>query len=119
MKKICKVKLVFALLFGLTGAYAQPAFIWAKQMGGGSTDRSAAMVTDASGNVYTTGFFTGVSDFDPGPGTYTLAGSPGGLDIFISKLDASGNFLWAKQVVSGGFLIMAGLFVLIIQEMLL
>lgn len=52
---------------------------------------------DASGNVYTTGYFTGTVDFNAGPGIYNLT-SAGGFDIFISKLDAFGNFLWAKQL---------------------
>ncbi|MCU0444030.1 MAG: T9SS type A sorting domain-containing protein, partial [Microscillaceae bacterium] len=33
--------------------------------------------------------------FDPGSGTFNLT-SAGSADIFVSKLDASGNFLWAK-----------------------
>jgi len=73
-------------------------FVWAKSFGGSGMDEGKSIKVDASGNVYTTGFFSGVSDFDPGPLTYTLdAGT--GLDIFISKLDASGNFVWAKQMV--------------------
>ena len=36
-------------------------------------------------------------DFDPGPGTYNLV-SAGFDDIFISKLDASGAFVWAKRM---------------------
>ncbi|MBX2890242.1 MAG: SBBP repeat-containing protein [Saprospiraceae bacterium] len=73
-------------------------FLWAKQMGGASKDVAYSIVTDASGSVYTTGIFSGTADFDPGVGVYTLA-SVGGLgvdDIFISKLDAAGNFVWAK-----------------------
>ena len=49
------------------------------------------------GNVHTTGSFRGMSDFDPGPGTFELT-SAGGTDIFVSKLDGAGNFLWAKQM---------------------
>jgi hypothetical protein len=71
-------------------------FIWAKQFastGGGNYVRG--VVTDATGNVYTTGYFSGNCDFDPGPGTYYInAGTT--YNIFLSKLDASGNFIWAK-----------------------
>ena len=70
-------------------------FLWAKQMGGPSTDFGRA-VTDADGNVFTTGMFRGTVDFDPGPGIVELE-SYGDADQFIQKLDPDGNFLWVKQ----------------------
>jgi hypothetical protein len=73
-------------------------FLWAKQLGGTADfDYGFSLALDASGNVYTTGYFYGTADFDPGAGTYNLS-SAGDRDIFVSKLDASGNFLWAKQL---------------------
>jgi hypothetical protein len=72
-------------------------FVWAKQLGGTNTEEGKSLVLDASGNVYTTGFFEGTIDFDPGAGIYNLT-ADGGSDIFISKLDASGNFVWAKRM---------------------
>ena len=71
-------------------------FIWAKKMGGTSSDYPASISLDADGNVYTTGYFQGTADFDPGAGTYNLV-SAGSQDIFVSKLDAAGNFIWAKK----------------------
>lgn len=71
-------------------------FVWAKQIGGALLDVVNSISVDKSGNVYTTGSFEGKVDFDPGAGTYFL--TPTGSDIFISKLDASGNFVWAKQM---------------------
>lgn len=65
-------------------------------MGGTSADYGYSVKVDASGNVYTTGNFSGTVDFNTGTGTYNLT-SVGLLDIFISKLDASGNFVWAKN----------------------
>ena len=71
-------------------------FVWAKQLGDTSSDNANSITVDASGNVYTIGYFSGTADFDPGSGTFNLT-SVGGLDVFISKLDASGNFVWAKK----------------------
>ncbi len=76
-------------------------FLWAKQMGGTGNDQGLSIAVDANGNVYTTGIFRGTTDFDPGAGVYNLTATVGN-DIFISKLDANGNFLWAKQMGSGG-----------------
>jgi hypothetical protein len=73
---------------------------WAKSMGGASTDLGNSTAVDALGNVYTTGYFSGTADFDPGPGTYNLTAASD--DIFVSKLDASGNFVWAKQMGVAG-----------------
>ena len=74
-------------------------FDWAKQMGGSELvdARGMASVTDAAGNIYTTGFFKGRVDFDPGPGIYNLD-PHGSQDFYISKFDATGKFLWAKQM---------------------
>ena len=72
-------------------------FVWAKNMGGTSTDRGNSIAVDSSGNVYTTGYFYGTTDFDPGAGIVNLT-SAGSADIFVSKLDASGNFVWAKKL---------------------
>lgn len=78
-------------------------FVWAKQLGGTNTgaDDGLAITLDANNNVYTTGFFSGTGDFDPGPSNYTLTvagGNTSNSDIFVSKLDASGNFVWAVQM---------------------
>jgi hypothetical protein len=72
-------------------------FIWVKQMGGTGWDTGNSIAVDTSGNVYTTGYFYGTADFDPGAGTTNLT-SAGSTDIFIQKLDANGDFLWAKQM---------------------
>jgi len=70
---------------------------WARNLGGSNSEYGYGIALDASGNVYTTGFFNGVVDFDPGPATYTLAPN-GSLDVFVSKLDAGGNFMWARNL---------------------
>lgn len=71
--------------------------VWARTMGGPGEDIAFAIALDNSGNVYTTGQFTGTTDFDPGLGTFTQTAIPGAADVFISKLDNNGNFVWARQ----------------------
>lgn len=80
-------------------SYAQtyPSVIWAVQQGGTTAEVGAAITTDAAGNVYTTGVFSGTADLDPGPGTFNVT-AVGAGDAYISKLDANGNFLWGKAV---------------------
>ncbi|WP_395047208.1 SBBP repeat-containing protein [Flavobacterium sp.] len=71
--------------------------VWAKIMGGTSTDNGSGISTDAAGNVYITGYFMGIADFDPNAGVSNFT-STGDIDIFVSKLDAAGNLIWAKAM---------------------
>lgn len=74
-------------------------FVWAKELESDVYIQVDAIITDASGNVYTTGYFYGDVDFDPGPGTYNLnTGGVGRKDMFISKLNANGDFVWVKLI---------------------
>ncbi|MEQ1906623.1 MAG: SBBP repeat-containing protein, partial [Pirellulaceae bacterium] len=70
-------------------------FVWAKAFSGGNDEIGQGIAVDGLGNVYTTGYFFGTADFDPGAGTFNLT-SVGNFDIFVSKLDSAGNFVWAK-----------------------
>jgi len=73
-------------------------FVWAKSFGGISTDNPSCIALDGTSNIYVTGFFNETVDFDPGPGTYTLNALTGSPAMFILKLDANGNFVFAKQI---------------------
>ena len=99
-------------------------FVWAKAMNIIEGNAGVSIVLDTAGNggVYTTGFFTDTTDFDPGIETYNIT-TTGYDDIFISKLDFDGNFVWAKDIVGrdvdrgyslaiepSGALLVAGLF---------
>ena len=79
--------------------------LWAKRIGGPGLDIAYGNTTDAVGNIYLTGSFAGMADFDPGAAVYNLT-SFGVRDIFIVKLDALGNLIWARQMKgnSGGSL---------------
>ena len=77
-------------------------FVWAKQFNGDPGQHGYAIKVDSSGNVYTAGYFQGTVDFDPGAGTANLTGT-GSNDVFVSKLDSTGVFVWAKKLGSNGF----------------
>jgi hypothetical protein len=92
---------------GLTDIYvckldALGNYVWAKSMGSTNGDNANGIALDASGNIYTAGYFSGTVDFDPGSGTDTLSSS-GNYDMFIQKLNASGNYVWAKRMGSSNY----------------
>ena len=77
------------------------SFSWVKSFHGTNQEVGKAVTSDAQGNVYSTGYFLGTVDFDPGVGVYPMS-SNGQQDIFISKLDGNGNFVWAKHIGGAG-----------------
>ena len=74
-----------------------PQWQWAKQAGGISGDWGRDISVDANGNSYVTGCFKETATF----GAFTLTSS-GGYDVFVAKLDADGNWQWAKQAGGSG-----------------
>ncbi len=87
---------------GMNDAYvlklnADGDFLWARGTGGFGNEITYSVTVDAVGNIISIGTFEGEVDFDPGAGVYNLT-SHGNLDIFIQKLDADGNFLWARSI---------------------
>ncbi|HLG36293.1 MAG TPA: T9SS type A sorting domain-containing protein [Bacteroidia bacterium] len=98
-----KFTLLIATLFFSFQTFSQaPNWLWAKGMGGTGDDTGWSIAVDASCNVYTTGYFVGTVDFDPGAGVFNLTSANNVWDIFICKLDASGNFIWAKAIGANG-----------------
>lgn len=54
---------------------------------------------DASGNVYLTGTFDYIVDFNPDQnGTYVMTATGSTYDAFVCKYDTDGNFVWAKRI---------------------
>jgi len=75
--------------------------VWARAMGGSDFDRGNSIALDGEGNIYTTGRFQGLADFDPGVDTFELSAS-GFSDVFVSKLDENGIFVWARAMGGSG-----------------
>jgi len=90
--------------FGSTDAFVTKFdslgnFIWAKKIGGVNADVGKSIAIDSVSNIYVTGIFNGLADFDPDNSTsYNLSSSSStDQDMFISILDKNGNFIWATK----------------------
>lgn len=69
--------------------------------GGVEADMVTDTALDSLGNIYAVGFFQGTSDVNPGPTTTNLV-SGGDTDIFVMKLDSSGDLVWAHGFGASG-----------------
>lgn len=70
--------------------------LWVKTGGGAEDDIAGGVAVDKFGQVYLTGGFRDVADFD-----LLSATSFGGLDAFLARYDGAGNLIWLEA--SGGF----------------
>lgn len=70
---------------------ASGALIWVKTFGGNFSDRATDLAIGPDGNIVFTGQFFGTANF----GSISLTSPAGSKDIFIAKLDPSGNVIWA------------------------
>ncbi len=66
---------------------------WAFGSGGAGADIPHTVRLDPAGNVYVAGYFSGTSDFDPGPGTATRT-SAGERDVYVASYDPAGRHRW-------------------------
>lgn len=89
-KLVCFTTLLFT---GISAVQAQaPATLWAQKYGSTTADRSRSIAVDASGNVYTAGFFNGTATF----GALGVT-SAGATDGYVSKTNAAGTVVWVKN----------------------
>lgn len=70
-------------------------YVWAARLGGSNTDYANALVIDSSDNIYMIGSTV------PGTTFYDTA-FVGQRDIFLIKLDSSGNKVWSNLLGSTG-----------------
>jgi hypothetical protein len=64
---------------------ASANFLYAGMFGGATSTFGRSVTTDATGNIYTTGFFTGTVDFAPHSPVFNLTAT-GGKNAFIQKI---------------------------------
>jgi len=77
---------------------ANGQYLWAVRAGGGNLDLAYGLAVDAAGNVYLTGYFRDTALF--GGTSLTSAGVSGSSappDVFVAKLNAAGQWLWAVR----------------------
>lgn len=67
--------------------------LWAKAFGGSGSDAGTGVATDASGNIYLTGYFKNTISF----GSNSLSTSSVDFNPFVAKLDSNGDVVWAKS----------------------
>ena len=68
-------------------------WLWAHQAGGTNFESGNSIAVDGAGNSYLTGYFSGSASFGP----HTLISTGGSDDIFVAKIDPTGNWLWAVR----------------------
>ncbi len=97
MKK--NIILQIAIIFLVTNSYSQN-LDWTQKFGVSGNDNCNAMVVDAFGNRYSTGWLSGQVDFDPSPvNSYYLPTPPN--NYFLQKTTSSGDFIWVNGPQSG------------------
>lgn len=77
-------------------------FVWAKSIGGAYDDSATGLQIDGSGNIYSTGSYQGIVDFDPGLAINTLTNNSAFSATYILKLDVNGDFAWVKSIAGSG-----------------
>ncbi len=76
--------------------------IWTVRWGNQSSEAEITDIqADRIGNVYVLGIFTSPVDFDPGESTCLLE-PQGDHDIFISRFNENGQFIWASAFTGVG-----------------
>ena len=70
--------------------------VWVKQMGGEGGDVGRSLKVDSKGDIIVAGTFSGTANFGTGSTEFNLESS-GSDDIFIQKLNANGEFIWAES----------------------
>ncbi|MGH7175870.1 MAG: SBBP repeat-containing protein, partial [Tepidisphaeraceae bacterium] len=82
-------------------------FVFARQFGASGVQAVGnGIALDSDDNIYFTGPFRETVDFDPGSGTFNLvSGRIDQYDGFVVRLDANGNFGFARQYTGGSGII--------------
>jgi Secretion system C-terminal sorting domain len=72
-------------------------FLFGKKIGGSGDDQLNFIKIDGANQIIHSGIFDGNTDFDPGSAISNLSTNATSIDVYISKLTNTGNFVWAKS----------------------
>lgn len=73
-------------------------YLWAFNLGDvNQVSGNINIVTDSNENLYVSGGFLGIMDFDPSDNVNSYDAG-GDLNIFLAKYNSAGNYLWAKDI---------------------
>ncbi|NOQ71811.1 MAG: T9SS type A sorting domain-containing protein [Crocinitomix sp.] len=72
-------------------------FLWVRVITGEDDVNIFKIVLNDDNDIFATGLFSEVADFDPGEGVYELDGGLFKEDTYLLKLNALGEFAWVKH----------------------
>jgi hypothetical protein len=81
---------------------SQGQFLWVKEFDNTFLSGSTTVEVTSQQEIVVAGSFTDTVDFDPGTNSFPLIASGTASDVVLLKLDAAGNFVWAKSFRSTG-----------------
>lgn len=104
LSKICMRKLIlpFSFLVSFFSDSQDLQYIWSGQIGDSVSNGSVnvqEVIIDEHNNKFISGSFSGIHDFDPGPGVYQMTGLSNNSTstVYVMKLDSLNHFVWANS----------------------
>ena len=99
------VYVAFAICISLSSLSYSQNYYWASRVGSPGHSFTQHLKTDKDGNSYVAGFFSGTVTL----GTSTIStANTNTLAQLITKIDSSGNYLWAQSIPGGNQLTQEG-----------
>jgi hypothetical protein len=77
-----------------------PVLVYSTYLGGTGTDQASGIAVDSSGAAYVTGNTSG-ANFPTTTGAFQTTYGGGGYDLFVTKLNSSGNALVYSTYLGG------------------
>ncbi len=77
-------------------------YCWTKRIGSTNKEYGESITVDNSGNIYFTGYFKGVINFEEDWGGTDNKTSAGNYDIFVTKINSDGIYSWTRRIGGSG-----------------